>query len=653
MIKTLKIRSEIMNNHIFKRVISAMLTSLVVFSSFASGIVAQEYSVANDYILPDTTQYQRRIDVSLVSDIVTEGTTFNVALLPEQSFADYYFVTDGISVIAENSKSKNISFSLQTEEEFGRLEVFIDFGDGNYQRQCIYTYNASGKTFISDLAEDDAWRKGLSYKYENEIITEAELEVEYGTLSRRWLETVNSLASPESVTNVFGNEQGTGGGPSYVAGVATVDGTLGWYAGPNNTLWQPLKCVWIELRREWPLGSLLIANGQTDEYGHYEFTFNDNNYSVFLRIFPESDSFKVMDVLWPFSGIGDYRIDTQAVSLNGSSTTLVPYNVQYNKNVLTNKAYYVCQGMVAGQRYAEAMGVSNSYIDVVYPYYPNWPLVGMDTSFCNPEWGIIGIVGDSWESFDTLMHEYGHFVQYRKGIDLGEFFLDISGLLSDKYSHYPDADHLYDKAQYGKDFAMRLTYVEAWATVFAQIAQEELGDYSTVPGVGDRKHNGDPWNGLTMYSPDANKSGEGQEFAVEAFLISLYDLLGNQSYWSATTQSGTNTLSILTQILDSQYSSYRNQIGAALGARQIAPSNFTITNASTITSATPPAFSWKGNGSYANPNNAFELRFYDSSENLKYTLGVNVYPPPDNTVISTYTLSTSEWSTVRSKFPAG
>jgi len=78
----------------------------------------------------------------------------------------------------------------------------------------------------------------------------------------------------------------------------------------------------------------------------------------------------------------------------GGSTTLPTYNIQYDENTLTNKAYYVCQGMVAAQRYALTNGASDC-INVVYPY-PKDGQIGSTVSFCLPNLALLAIVESNW-----------------------------------------------------------------------------------------------------------------------------------------------------------------------------------------------------------------------------------------------------------------
>jgi hypothetical protein len=280
---------------------------------------------------------------------------------------------------------------------------------------------------------------------------------------------------------------------------------------------------------------------------------------------------------------------------------------------MANCAFYVAQGMVVAQRFAMAMGMNtNRFLNVIYPFADA-------TAFCWNQFS--GIGKSSFNKFDTLTHEYGHFVEDVMGT-YGSSLLDI---VLNNPNHAANTDHFYDKDN--KSFAMDLTWSEAWATAFAQIAQSYyLSEYvNKVDGFGDRlSHN---------YSCEDfsfnQQSNEAQEFAVIAFLWDLYDSysaaetydnvgLGYSAWWNATTKSGTTTLTKFVDIVESYYPQYRSQIGEIMGAHQIAPSNLTVVNASSLSVSAPPKLSWKVNGSKNNPNDRFQVVFYDASGNQKY-----------------------------------
>ena len=131
---------------------------------------------------------------------------------------------------------------------------------------------------------------------------------------------------------------------------------------------------------------------------------------------------------------------------------------------------------------------------------------------------------------------------------------------------------------------------------------------------------------------DRPNSCEMQEWAVTSFLWDLYDngtehpetisepfdniALGDFAWWDCTTQSGTYTLTDFVSLMDQQYPNMRNDIGALLGAHQIAPGNLKIMNSSAVANGTAtPRLTWTVNGSVDHPNNQFEVVFFDVNNN--------------------------------------
>jgi len=634
-----------MKNRMIKLFVTFALAFVMVFSS-VGGVYAQSdgNTRTSDFDhKPSDIRNQKDIEVSLGAEIVTENDVFDVEFLAGESIVDYCFVTDGISIVDEKNRTSEVGFSLQACGEFGRLEVFFNFGDGEYQRQCVYTFTTAGKTFISNSAEDDAWFRALCYKYENGIVTYEEMEAEWGALSRRSVNIVitSTPLNNQAERSSFSTEAESNNELSRAT--MTVYGTLGWYA--KNGSWMPLKFAKVELHRTPVIGSGLIGTTYTDKNGQYSFTFNNSNYDVYVRAYPASTTFDV--VAWGLS-INDYRAESATVATSGLSSLGINMDILYNTNNNGNKAYYICQSLVVAQRYALEMGMAPSNpVLVAFPH----AAVGAMTSFCTGSG--IAIVSSDWNVWDNPSHEYGHYVEHTVGTYSSYLFsqLVLGFLVIDfnKANHVANTDHLNDKSTYGKQFAMEFTYSEAWASAFSQIAQDKYKSeyYGFVPDASDYKdHNN--WN-ISTYTPSMTESGEGQEYAVSAFLWDLRVLLGDTSFWDATTRNGTYTLTDLVQWLDLQYPHYvyRAQIGNILGKYQIAPGNFSVSGS--YSPSSPPTFSWKVNGSSYYPNSRFRLCFYDYYGNLRYATNDFYFSDAvaKNQLVCTYTLTSGEWASVR------
>lgn len=558
----------------------------------------------------------------------------------------YYYETEGISLTEKNADL--MQFEIVAEEGFGRVDVYADYGNEEAVKSSIYTYTENGLTYISDVSEDQAWYNYMEAQYNEGLLTKEEWESAYSELSRTFIakeenSAVGLAATPMSVSS---------------SDETTFTGVFRWQLADGTKL--PLRRVKVELRdveKQLFENSRCIATTYTNNNGEFTFTFNtseewyaleSDGLDVFIRIVLESETFAVAQD-WVFSF--NYFDTEVEENLQSGIKKWYNYYVPYNEDNNVNKSTYVHQGMVLGQRFALTMGMGdNNFLKVQYP--------GED-SFC---WGtndcIAMISAEDFNDFDTLTHEYGHFVEVSMGI-YGPSLFDL--ILNDP-NHSSNSNHFEDKDN--KVFAMELTWIESWATIFAQIAQKYYEyDYDAVPGIADI-FDGRNYE-IYTYNPDL--SGEAQENAVSAFLWDLYDntpdevfyskntvgvsslevtydniALGCYSWWNCTTQKGIYTLTDLINVLENLYASERNEIGIILAAHQISPSNFTLLNEPTM--YTGPKLSWMVNGSAKNPNNLFEVIFFDNYGNQIYSLSnISSIKGDDNTEIVEYTVLYRSW----------
>jgi len=484
-----------------------------------------------------------------------------------------------------------------------------------------------------------------------------------------------------------------------------VEGHL-WFEVSKNGAMQPLKYTKIELRDAEPLGlSWVMGSTYTDVNGGFSFAFNNQDqffdfenggYDLFIRWYPQSYSLKVGPL---FSGVVDYGYQSHKVdNVSTGSTTNYDYYVPYDDSD-ASKAFYGQQGMIVGQsfaRYKNAMPDS-VMLRVIYPFtfggsfcYVNMqfqslvdlleylllPMMGILPPFTlllpllipaldlNDVDGLSGIESDDFDQWDTLSHEYGHFVQ---GIN------DIYGSsIWDTFKYDPNhsdkTDHFEDKYIQGdpnsKKFAMNLTWSESWATAVAFVAQDYYKTgYINIPNANGPIYDNPEKESLDIdYEKETYNSayqptkGEAQERAVTAFLWDLYDdttenndniQLGESNWWSMTTQKGTFTL---TDFVNNLGSSYRSQIGQILSLHQIAPSQPRVDNFDNVNIDVPPQLQWTANGSQNNPNDKFKIAYYDKDGKLLYESNYIRLPlGATNSYRFDYLVPSSEWQQVINK----
>jgi len=122
-----------------------------------------------------------------------------------------------------------------------------------------------------------------------------------------------------------------------------------------------------------------------------------------------------------------------------------------------------------------------------------------------------GIAG--YEDWDEIMHEFGHFVEYR--MDLINVGPDASA------SSHRTTDDL--RARYDKTTGCHMAWYEGWASFYCQMAQEFYSNF-----IGDINTVNDDYYTFSKSNQSINvrnneMQGEGCEGDVTALLINLHD----------------------------------------------------------------------------------------------------------------------------------
>ena len=319
--------------------------------------------------------------------------------------------------------------------------------------------------------------------------------------------------------------------------------------------------------------------------------------------------------------------------------------------------------MTITERFAIEMGMSvpnyesdnenKSKLNVCFPYL----VLPIDDAYCYGH-DIISVanIGKSyWNDVDTITHEYGHYAQYLMdcyGASLAEIACNIP-------MHHILEDHFLDNL--AKEYAMELTWSEAWASTFSTIAENYYwakGEYPIFSNMArywyhnnnleNPKNDSYDHDGKAS-TPSKDNRGEAQEMAVMAFLWDLYDTssddivnLGYQDWWDYTTVEGMYTLEDFTNYIDIERPDLRNGIALILEEHRISPK---ISYISSCSYSIPPKVEWTVNGSEAHPNNRFVIYFYDN--NNRY-LGETAMIESNlgHGDIETYTIPSAVWNSV-------
>lgn len=651
--------------NLIKKVLTMTLLivlSVAIFSQQTFAITTTDdffTEISQEYIEDNIDDIDDLIP-TLNSTMVKENETVSARYLTDETISDYKYTETNAIISEVKINGNNLQIDLQAGEGLGKVELTIFFGESKYKIDKLFTYTTNGNTFISTESEDDAWYLSARYRHDTGQEEIETLENEYLLFSKRDIEEEVIIQPPVEVDSYSENSLVTESNMEIMSSKATyVTGRLMFRAKSTTggTILKPLKFLKVELHDREPIGSTILGITYTDAEGYYSFTFDNEDEwwqfenggcDVFIKAFAESYTFKIArDWIVPFWTYYAYESATIDNVATGSTTTF-NFTSALAPDNMANNAFYVSQGLVVAQRFAtNVAGMSTSKtLNVVYPF----ALIG-DSAFAYEQYS--GIGQNTFDKWDTLLHEYGHFVQGVYGA-YGNSLWDL--LIVYGPTHVLNLDLIHEKGD--KEFGIQLAWSEAWATAFSLIAQDYYKtEYSGILYAGDTEYNN---HGIVYedYSP-TQYSGEGQENAIIGLLWDLFDTYngsepddnihfgGYYNWFHRTLRSGIYSLSDFVKMMDEEHPEFRDVMGERLGYFQIAPSNVTITN--TPTQTTPPTISWKLNGSTYNPNNRFQIVFYDLARTQKYvTSNINVSQAYNSTY--TYTLSTSVWNSVLSNF---
>jgi hypothetical protein len=269
------------------------------------------------------------------------------------------------------------------------------------------------------------------------------------------------------------------------------------------------------------------------------------------------------------------------------------------------QVFQICQAAIIAEKYA--MEMSNQTlpaVNVVYPatnfnnccYYkadgtPN----SLATIYITTQNQATGYPS-SYASWDTVMHEYGHHVQYFFGITGSHGGTHWSGTnMADHYYTYhlnTNAESLCQKCNIGtlteeecKEYGVTIAWTEAWATVFGTMAQDYYKDLiAGIESVGDDRYTA--YNQLDYSLETIAKSyrnGEACENAVSGVLYDLFDdnddesdtlSMGHQWMWNTVMDSQAKTFSQYINYLLENNLVDDGKLGALLTDNRIAPYDF-------------------------------------------------------------------------------
>ena len=376
---------------------------------------------------------------------------------------------------------------------------------------------------------------------------------------------------------------------------------------------QPVRDALLKVldREPSPFGPTTVAEVQTDDSGRYGVVVDnddgelENGRDVFIQVWTENSSIRV-EVQSFFgdtthSAASDVTTDAQDGQTYGGD-----YVVGGDSDAA--HAFAVHDALVTASRYAtELNGSSLGHIDVEYPH-------GGDSN--NYRGGDLHIRGDSHFNWDTIGHEYGHFVMDRLDIE------DSPG------GTHTIGENLSERPGSNKDEGTRFAWAEGWPTFFGTAMQHEL-PVPNSPTVGDTRYTAANGVDYSVEVEEEQSNGEDNERTVTRIMWDLYDSsasagvfeasdtvsLSDHEMWDSVKSAGALRLSAAYQSLIAGRSvSQQEDFGCVAAEHSVAP---VITSPAAVSSSRPdtvPTVTWTANGGGPTyRNNRFTVQFYDAS----------------------------------------
>jgi hypothetical protein len=247
-------------------------------------------------------------------------------------------------------------------------------------------------------------------------------------------------------------------------------------------------------------------------------------------------------------------------------------------------------------------GSALGQVDVVWPYPGGGSFFDGDINIAQ---------GDRWD-WDTIHHEFGHYVQSE--LDLA----DNPG------GPHNIGDCIAVTGGHDKDEGVRMAWAEGWPTYFGTSGQQVMGMASlNVPRVGDVSYQDleDASLVYSLESQDNNGLGEDNEVAVQRMLWDLFDSANDgrdtlsrshSSIWSVLDSSNAKTLSAgWNQLRSGQSTATNLAMGGIASDHVVGPTLVSPAN-NAVVSSDGPTFDWDARVGCSNTfaGNSFTVYFY-------------------------------------------
>lgn len=523
-----------------------------------------------------------------------------------------YQSNDGECLSRTKIDRRTYSFKIIVYNTVG-VHKFIGFST----LRTVYSYLYKNKAYISEESKEDAWRQAVQTDYENGVITKQEFENSYAEFLLLAYPNNNQMGEdtiPEDVLRPFlMNQQNNVNSP------ACIYSYVQWQDKNNN--WAPLSLC---------KAALYVNGNQVDiapisERGFVSFDiYHTSKYwgkmcNVQIRVYAGADTFTIGSsylVNFDFNYVYMFVSDVKSVLIDESLDCYLAISAKNDiDNANTAKVMSICQGLALCEQFAKnnIVGFANN---------PNLNMYHLSIELgysCRFNFGnnssTLGAAGDiDWSIVFKL---YGLYAQ------------GIMGLLGSNTVIEYDAEYTnyvyHDNWEFDKGMALQSVWHQSLANMFAILAyydnEERIGALHPTQAICDLINYAD------NYVPN-NNSGDGSVRCTTAYLFNLYwggysanygitaEGFSNQRYadfFQYVFGTCATTLSEFVRYYVPNVNPCINPNNTLLEQLNIAPNHLMQVN--DFEAGIRPIFEWNLGGCASNPNNKFDLCFYDNYDN--------------------------------------
>ncbi|MDE5565533.1 MAG: hypothetical protein K2I77_00980 [Anaeroplasmataceae bacterium] len=419
---------------------------------------------------------------------------------------DVKYEYEGFNIIETNTVKSSIKIGVKFNEnnDAMSLKFIVKLSDDNVLVSNVYGYQSNELYFLSRASEENIDLLYYDYALRTNKISNAEYKeilLEKSCLAEEDTDFGNEtpLYNSNNQASVLAN----GYVDSYVSG------RWRWHDGNN---YHPLKHTRVQV-------SYVLDNihrgveTYTDENGNFSVTLHiSKSIEVEIVVFSEG---KTTLVRKNSLSLQAYLTTTPSKTLNPGGS--ISFNYYLPNTSTTFKAFQVCQALIMGGRYVEAM--TGTTAPKATCHFPK------DSNQFSSFWNAIDITEEAYNYWDIILHEYGHKLQH---------YFKITDSPGGKHIITEDLIERYSS----KDKGIRLAWGEGWPTFFSILVTQYFGNELTnIRQINDSAYhsygydddgNFYEWN---RSLESINAIGEGCEAAVFAVLYDFFDSYSSLEPW--------------------------------------------------------------------------------------------------------------------------